>query len=299
MRPHATLRTPDGQLHHLGHGDILGRLWTAALTIDDARISEAHAMVSLRGDTLKLLGLRGRFAVKDKPVAEVELRPGLRFALARGLVIDVVDVILPDRVLVLWSEGFPRRILSGVCSLLVEPRVELVPGYRRSAAAHIWSSGDGWRVQVEREAPQVLDDGSHFTVAGRRWTTEAVALATASGSATRARDGVQAPMRIVAQFDTVHIHRAGEPTIALGGIPARIISELVAFGGPTNWQTVAGEVWRDISDRHQLRRKWDVNLSRLRSKLKAARVRTDLVRADGSGHFELLLHPGDQVVDRT
>ena len=98
MRAHATFATPDGQLHHLGHGDIIGRLWTAALSIDDARISEAHAMVSLRGDELKLLGLRGRFALSDRPLSEVLLCAGQRIALARGYAIDVVDVVLPETV---------------------------------------------------------------------------------------------------------------------------------------------------------------------------------------------------------
>jgi len=299
MRPHATLVTPDGARHHLGHGDLIGRLWTAALTLDDARVSEAHAMVSLRGDTLKLLGLRGRFAVQGKPVAEVELARGMRIALAKGIELLVEDVVLPDHVLALTGPGLGRRVLSGVCSLLVAPRTELVPGYKRAAVAHIWTTGHGWSVQLPGSPSQRLEAGATFTAGGHTWSVEAVALSAAGNSATRAKDGIQSPLRIVANFDSVHIHRTAEPTVALGGIPARIVSELVAFGGPTSWDVIAGEIWRDLSDRHQLRRKWDVNLSRLRSKLRKARVRTDLIRADGTGKFELLLHPGDRVEDRT
>lgn len=299
MRPHATFVTPDGQRYHLGHGDLIGRLWTAALTVDDARVSEAHAMVSLRGDTLRLLGLRGRFAVEGRPVTEVELSAGLQIALASGLVLQVVDVQLPDHVLALHGPGLGRRVLSGVCSLLLAPRVELVPGYRRGAAAHFWSTGEGWSVQCPGGPAQRLQPGRSIEIGGQTWALEAVALSAAARSATRALDGIHAPIRIVAHFDTVHIHRTAEPTVALGGIPARIVSELVAFGGPTSWEVIAGEIWRDVTDRRALRRKWDVNLSRLRSKLRTARVRTDLVRADGSGHFELLLHPGDRVEDRT
>jgi hypothetical protein len=299
MRTHVRVRAPDGLCYHLGHGDLIGRLWTAALTIDDARVSEAHAMVSLRGDTLKLLGLRGRFAIRDKPVTEVDLQPGLVVSLARGLELVVEDVVLPERVLALEGEGFARRVLAGVCSLVTRPHPQLVPGYRRGAAAHIWSAGDGWSVATADAEPRPLREGDALHLDGRTFTAVSVALSSAAGAETGMVDGVQAPLRLVAHFDTVHIQRAGEPTVALGGLPARILSELVTFGGPTAWTTVAGEIWRDVDDRHQLRHKWDVSLSRLRSKLRHARIRPDLVRADGSGNFELLLHPGDSVEDRT
>ena len=58
MRPTVSLQLPDGSIHELGHGDLIGRLWTAALHLDDGRISEAHAMISLRGSELHLLALR-------------------------------------------------------------------------------------------------------------------------------------------------------------------------------------------------------------------------------------------------
>jgi hypothetical protein len=299
MRPHVTLRAPDGGLHHLGHGDIIGRLWTAALTLDDARVSEAHAMVSLRGDTLRLLGLRGRFAVKGRPVSDVELRPGLRIALARGLELVVETVVLPDKVLAISAPGVGQRVLAGVCSVVVGPPPALLPGFQRGAAAHIWSTGEGWSVQKAGEPAQAIVPGDAFEAAGLRWSIRGLSLSAASPDATRARGGVHAPIRIVASYDTVHIHRAGEPTVALGGLPARILSELVAFDGPAPWAVVAGEIWRDLGDRHQLRRKWDVSLARLRAKLRGARLRDDLVCSDGKGNFELLLHPGDRVEDRT
>ena len=40
MRPTVSLQLPDGSIHELGHGDLIGRLWTAALHLDDGRISE-------------------------------------------------------------------------------------------------------------------------------------------------------------------------------------------------------------------------------------------------------------------
>ena len=63
MRPTTRLQLPSGAMVLLGPGDLIGRSPTAALHIDDPRISEAHSMVSLRGSQLKLLALRGRHSV--------------------------------------------------------------------------------------------------------------------------------------------------------------------------------------------------------------------------------------------
>lgn len=302
MRAHVTFATPDGLQHHLGHGDIIGRLWSASLSIDDARISEAHAMVSLRGDELKLLGLRGRFAIADRPLSELSLERGQRIALARGYMIDVIDVVLPDTVLAISADGMPRRVLAGVCSLVAHPRPHLEPGHRPEALARFWSGGTHWSVQVGDQLPRHLEPGVAIAVGALTVNVHAVALSSAARSATRGLETVHPPLRVVARYDSVHLFRPGEPTLVIGGLPARIMSELVAFDGPTNWAVVAGEVWpteRRAADARPLRRRWDVTMSRLRAKLRQARVRADLIRSDGSGNVELLLHPGDSVEDRT
>lgn len=76
------------------------------------------------------------------------------------------------------------------------------------------------------------------------------------------------------------------------------MAELISLGGPASWEVVAGEIWPEEGDRLVLRRKWDVNRARLRGRLREDRIRPDLVRADGTGNFELLLYPDDQVEDR-
>ena len=53
----ARFRLPDGSVETLCAGDIVGRIWSAALRIDDPDISEAHALLSLRGEGLWLLAL--------------------------------------------------------------------------------------------------------------------------------------------------------------------------------------------------------------------------------------------------
>ena len=85
MRAYVRLRLSSGQTAVLGPGDLVGRLSGASLQIDDGRVSEAHAMVSLRGRELKLLGLRGVFAVDGKPTDEVVLAEELAIELAPGV----------------------------------------------------------------------------------------------------------------------------------------------------------------------------------------------------------------------
>ena len=99
----------------------------------------------------------------------------------------------------------------------------------------------------------------------------------------RRTGGVHAPIHVIACFDTVELHRDGESTVVLGGLSAQLISELVAFAGPVSWVTVARALWPRDDEEGSLRRRWDVALARLRSRLRAERLRPDLVHADGSG----------------
>lgn len=299
MHAFVRFRLPDGRSSTLSPGDFIGRLGNAALHLDDARISEAHAMVSLRGREMKLLALRGMFAIGGKPVNEVVLQEGMVVEPARGLELHVEHVALPDDVLAITGEGLPRQVLAGAMSLFVQPRVTLKPRYRGDAAAHIWNNGEGWRLLVAGETVRSLIPGESFEVAGKQFRSVGVSLEQAARTATRLEGGVQSPLTIVASYDTVHLHREGQAALALDGISARIVSELVAFGGPASWEMIAREIWRHEDDRGQLRRKWDVNLARLRRKLRAAGIRTDLFRAGGTGQIELFLYESDRVDDRT
>lgn len=299
MFAHAQFTLPDGSMAIATHGDLVGRLSTAAIHLDDARVSEAHAMVSLRGRELKLLALRGRFAVDGKTITEAILATGMSIEIAGGLCLEVNDVLLPDEVLSIQAEGIPRQVLGGVCSITARPRPRIHRRYLPDAAVHIWNIGTEWRIKREGQPPSPLMAGDNWIVNGIRFEAVPIPLDRVSQHETRLKGGIRAPIRLVAMYDSVHIHRENHVAIALGGISARILSELVSFGGPTDWELLAREIWRDPLNRHALRKKWDVNLSRLRSKLRAAKIRGDLIRADGTGKLELLLHDGDEVEDRT
>ncbi len=304
MHAHVRLRLPDGTVASLVPGDLIGRLTTAALHLSDARISEAHAMVSLRGKDLKLLALRGMFAVAGRPVNEVTLTPGLDVEMAPGLGLHVVDVALPERVLAIDVGGELRQVLAGTTSLVLEPAPALVPRYRATASAHIWNTGQAWVLQTRdgaarREPALELHEGDVFDIEGVTVSAVAVPLARLAQGATQLEGALRRPLTLVARYDTAHILQDGQPALALDGIAARIVSELVAVDGPVGWAVLAGEIWPKEPDRIALRRKWDVNLNRLRRKLRGAGVRTDLVRAGGRGTVELLLYGDDRVQDHT
>jgi hypothetical protein len=105
-------------------------------------------------------------------------------------------------------------------------------------------------------------------------------------------------LRLVSHFETVQIWRddVTEP-ISFAGVAARVLGELLAFGGPVRWELVARGVWGPDED-HVLRHRLDVTLQKIRRRLEESGVRRDLVRAHRDGHLELFLHPGDQADDR-
>ncbi|MCA9517195.1 MAG: hypothetical protein KC635_19775, partial [Myxococcales bacterium] len=282
----------------LGHGDLVGRLESAALHLDDPRVSEAHAMVSLRGATLTLLALRGRLAVAQRPVATLELAPGLEIELARGLTLTVEAVSLPARVTALRVAGMDVRVLTGVCSLFGPPKTELRPGFHADALAHVWARGDALLLRREGAPDAVLAPGDRADVGGVELAVVELSLAADGQYVTTARGAVAAPLEIIARYESAHIYRDREPALVLTGISARILSELVACGVPTPWSAIAAELWPDEPP-DEARAKWDVNLGRLRKKLERARIRGDLVASDGRGNVELRLERDDVVRDES
>ena len=298
MLPYASFELPDGTRTTLVPGGIIGRMDGAALHIDDVRISEAHAMLSLRGGELKLLALRGRFSLGDKPLSELVLKLNQRVLFARDLALTVVDLSLPETVFALEGPGLARHILGGVSSLRLKPRPRVIGRYDADADAWFYSSGGGWRMHMPGEDVRPLTAGD-VSIAGQTWRVLEVPLEVASHERTRVAGGVASALQIVANYDTVHVLRDGHPALVLNGRQARVVSELATIGAPCGWDALAPTLWPDAEDRNHMRRKWDITLAKLRSKLRAHGVRGDLIQADGKGNFELVLNAGDEVRDNT
>ncbi|MBK7070990.1 MAG: hypothetical protein IPH44_01705 [Myxococcales bacterium] len=297
MRTCATLRLPDGSSVEVGPGDLLGRTPTAAAMIDDPRVSEAHAFCSLRHGELHLLSLRRLLVVGGKPVNDVVLRPGITIGIADELTLTVVAVVTPEALLGVRAPGQPTRILSQVASIIGTPP-RIVPRVERDAAAALWSIGDSWRLRLRGRPQERVGPGDSFEVDGVTFTLTTVPIGQAGPSATVAGGATAEPLRLVAFYDTVQIHRRNREIATVGGTGARILSELVACQGPTGWEVLARGVWTDEADAVALRHRWDVALGRLRARLRELGVR-DLVRSDGAGQLALELYDGDQVDDRT
>lgn len=292
------MRLPDGGRRDLGPGDIIGRMPTAALVLDDARVSEAHALVTLRAGELRLLPLRGRCAVDGELVNEAVLERDMVIEPAPGLELLIEEVHLPGEVMALCGDGLPQQVLNAVVSLRTRPAPALQPRYDAEAEAHIWALGSEWRLRIGDGPARPLRAGDEFAVGGRRFRALTTSLAHAAQAPTSGA-GYQEPLRIVARFDAAHIHRGEALALVLAGLPARILSELAAAQVPVDWDTLAESLWRDTADRETLRRRWDVVMARLRRKLRGAGVPVDLVRSSGNGLVELVLRHGDVVVDET
>lgn len=284
----------------LGPGAIIGRMVSAACRLHDARVSEAHALVSLRGRALRLLALRGEVLVDGAPEDEVELVEGQVLTLGATR-LTVVEVTVPEDVLALRiDDGEPQELCAGVYTLVTRPAVELVPREDEAAQARVWSTAEGWCLQTP-------DGKRENIVAGRTWQLDGVRVAAvlisvdeAGRTATVGRLGLG--LTIVARHTTTHLLRAGREPVVVDGQPGRVLSELATMGAPVDWTVVATALWPELDprrDRDALRRNWDRVTRRLRLKLREHGVREDLVRADGLGNLELVLQTGDRVRDET
>lgn len=294
------LRLPDDTTVTAGPGAVVGRAFTADVRIDDGRVSEAHAMISLRGGELVLFALRGRVRVDGRDVTRVTLTQGLMVELAPRVLMTVEHVELPDAVLALEGDGVPRQTLVGTTSVLLAPSLHLVTGVHEKAAAVVWSDGVRWRVRLGEGPVRTLKVGDVVTLGGRslRAVEELVAKVGVPDTAPRSTLGGR--LRIVSLFDSVQLWREGEPTpCLLKGQQARLFAELLSVGGPLRWELLARQLWPTDIDVEPLRHRLDVTLAKLRQRLVAAGIRRDLVTSHRNGQLEVLLYPGDQADDRS
>ena len=296
----AVVRGPSGAVVELLPGAIIGRMRRCDLCIEDGRISEADALVSLRGQALLLLPRRGRFTCEGRQRTELALEPGQRVELAPGVVMEVLEVVLPELVLAIALTGTPAQVPLGTTSVMLAPSPTLAAGWMPGAAARIWSQETGWWIDLPGHASAPLREGQVFELApGVTLAATLQPLHAAGPAPTSLEGGHDAPLHIVARFHTVHISSGGRERCVLDGIAARCVSELVAFQGPTPWQLVARELWPERIDEVLLRGRWDTTLARVRTRLRQAGLRADLVRSTNAGQVELSLRPGDALLDET
>lgn len=284
------------EIVQLSPGEFIGRSDLAALCIDDPRVSEAHAMVSLRGKALKLLALRGRFRVNGKVEAEVELREGLEIELASGLTVKCVDVTLPETLPGLDVQGLPPMLLTGTTTLFGGAPPRVVRGYDPRGDVVLWASGDRWRVSLKNADAREVGVGDSFELCDMSVSLVAIPIEIAGHE--RTRGVLRTPLVFTLLGQTVRVKREGQPANLISGIPGKILASLVSEGRPMNWKEITARVWPgDQSLEMSLRRRLDAGLSRLRSRLSPfAAPDEELIRLDGAGQVMLVLSDQDHVI---
>lgn len=275
-------------------GDLIGRSPVAALCLADPRVSEVHAYVSLRGADLVLFGLRGRLGLDGEVVTELRLAPGQRLQLARDLFVTVDEVQIPHHTLAIEGPSLARHLLHGTCSLLLDPLPSVRPGVLREAVLCLYQHDGQWLARDAHGQTSPVRPGTQWQLGAHPVVAVLAPTAAAATHPTRQAGQLDSPLLVRALYDSVHIEREGRVVLSLSGRIAQLVSELVAFGKPVPWETLAGEIWGS-DDPVQLRARLDITLNRLRKKLVAAGLRRDLVRPNGSGQIELFLGPDDQV----
>jgi hypothetical protein len=298
--PFVRFRLSDGQTAQVSPGGLIGRASSAELKIANPEVSEAHALISLRGHQLHMLSLRRWIILEGERCSAIALKPGQRIFLSQNVVLEVEAVELPDHLFVLHCDDREVCTLSeSVYSLLRgEGGVRVTPEHLNHADAYLWGNGEGFTLRVGDAPPVEVAAGTEWSVGEHRMRITARPLGDGALS-TRSIGQNDPPVTIVARYDTVYIHTPGRAPAVLSGLLARIVSELVTIGKLVSWEAVAREIWGDESDRNVMRQNWDRNMRRLRAHLREAEIRADLVRPDGRGNVEIYLLPQDRVVDET
>jgi len=300
--PSVLFSTSDGRATRVFPSGILGRMSSAALRVVGPGISEAHALISLRGAHLWCLALRGKVQWRTEPgvplqsASELMLEPGMEIVLGETVVLMVEDVVLPDMVhAIVGLPGGARPLLTGQASLTIEPTVSLDDDLSPDAALWVWMDGQEWMVQVPGEAPRSVSLGD---VIWEGPPTLRLGTASLAGQGTANTHGeLGLPLVIEAWREQTIIRAPGGRPVVLSGKAAAIVRELVLYRVPTHWREVAEQVWADADV--DLRANFDRNRKRVAARLKSAGLRHDLLGTRGDGHYFLKLGPQDRLLDRT
>ncbi len=294
MRTFATFTLdPPGAQCTLGPGEFIGRSDQATLCVDDPRVSEAHAMVSLRGRALKLLALRGRFRVDGRVRAEVTLRDGLSVELADGLTLRCELVSLPLTLPGVSLDGLPVA-LHGTMTLRSGHSPRLEPGFDPDGDVTFWAVGDQWRARVRGQDARPVEIGDEITLGDGR-VVAIVPIALEHLAHTRTRPSLRTPISLTSLGSSVRIEREGDAPSLVSGIPGKICAALVDGGLVMSWRDVTERVWPDDASLDRaLRRRFDAGVARLRAHLERfAPDGEDLLALDGAGMIRLNLHDSD------
>ena len=286
-RPHARVICQD-IAYDLFPGDLIGRLESAALHINDPHISEAHALLSLRGGALCLLGLRGRLRVAGQSVDELRLQEGQVIHLSPTHSLRVESVTLPSLAPALHVDGQRLELHRDRCALLLGPP-RLVDPDHPSAVLALWCVGDQWWARQDGQTAR-CESGTQWRLPQGLATW---GLAPPEGAARTLQ--AQGPLRWVVEDERVSVHGASPEPIHFVGKMAELLGPLALAGRPIQWRKIAIQIW--AGEVPVLRKNYWKQLGDIRARLSAAGLDKELIVTHGGLH-ELRLDPGDVVEDR-
>jgi len=290
---------PNGSVHVLPLGGIVGRSPYSAVHIDDPAISEAHALLSWRGGELRLIALRRRFAVRGQAVEAVRLFEGDEIELAPGWAIEILEVTLPPHVLTLEGAGLPTQLLPDVAALTLGPPPTLSTRISPSADATLWQSSEmpppGVRIRSSDGGEITPDSDGNFALGGQRFRILAVPTRSVADAAT-GRPSQREALSVTLDGELVRIGDISR-TIEFQGVQGRLLRILTVERVACDWPTLASRVWTDRADWDALRSRLDTTVSRIRQRLKSVGFAPALLRSNGAGGFLLALEERDHVLD--
>ena len=267
--PHVVFSLPGGGEVVAVPGAIVGRLTGAAVRLADLAVSEAHAMVSLRGGELRLLALRGTLRVGGELRDELVLGLDQQIELAPGVLLGVVRVEPPRRVLALSvDEGEPKP---------------LEEGERSVGAARFVVTGDGCVVRWPGGEDEV-EEGWSRELEGRRLAVVSLALGPPDVDPTWRGPA----WKLVSRDDVVEVCRPGRPPVlTLTGRAASLVQVLGWAGEPMRWQDASAQVWRKEPDEGRRLSNWWKHVKALRKSCAAGDVPTAIIDSDGRGTWRI------------
>jgi hypothetical protein len=268
-------------------------MMSASLRIDHPEVSEAHAMVSMRGGELHLLSLRGLLRVDGAPVDQLRLEAGRVVTLADGVDLRVSDLFLPGTVLGIAIDDRPAVPLRAPrYSLRADGRLELFPDLLPDACMVIWSTAGGWRCATPASPGDALRVGQHWQLEGAEITVVALSSEEASAAATRSPAPLDR-LTIESQYDSLCILRPERAPVHVNGRPAELLTEVGLVGTLVDWDAIAQLLWPRQQRRHLRQQSFHRAVKRLRKLLDQHCIRPDLLRTDNRGNWELFLLPRD------
>ena len=265
----------------LSVGDLVGRHASCALQLDHPGAPLVAACVVRRGRRLFLEGQGERPELGEDRLKRVRLVVGQTVEVA-GTRLVVQDVNRPQRVLaVAVAHHPPQELVAPYYALRGGRRPDLLPGEIPDPDAVLMSTGVGWRISVGGRPFDPL-------VAGRVWQVAGTSLRT-SWVDTRSRSTSHVsyePVVLEARTGSPHVRisRRTRHRVTLRGRPARLLRAVVEGKGVLRPDVVGSRAALESA------------MADLEDALRAHGLRSDLIRPDGLGGYELFLHASDRVV---